>query len=234
MISIITVNLNELEGLKKISNSIIEHDNIEWIVIDGGSSDGSKEYIESNKQISKYLIEKDDGIYDGMNKGRNIFTQNYAIFLNSGDELINIDRLLDILKDDKSDLLFFDSKKKYKYIEYYRKAKNIDFVEYGMPAIHQSIVYSKKTLKENAFDMSYTISADYAHIASIYKQNPVTRKINIPISIFKSGGISTLKSNVVYEECQRVQREILEIPEHLIMFFNLRRSLSHFFNKILN
>lgn len=234
MISVITINLNELKGLKQISKLLESYHEVEWIVIDGESNDGSQEFIRSNKSISKYKIERDQGIYDAMNKGINLFTNDYAIFLNSGDKLINIEKLISLLKTEKSEIIFFDSKKRYKYMDYYRSAKDIDFIEYGMPAIHQSIVYSKTLLKDTPFDTSYKISSDYAQIATIYNKNPISKKINIPISVFESGGISTIKSNVVYKECQRVQREILKISEFKIFFYNIRRLISHFFNKILN
>ena len=89
-ISIITLNYNNLEGLIRTHNSVTKQDcsNIEHIVIDGGSSDGSAEYIRK-KHSGKFVIENDRGIYDAMQKGLEIASSEYVIYLNSGDVLFS-------------------------------------------------------------------------------------------------------------------------------------------------
>mgnify|MGYP001565636508 FL=1 len=90
VVSIITINYNNASGLKKTIDSVIKQTfkDFEFIIIDGGSTDGSKQVIESNsKSISSWLSEKDNGIYDAMNKGIVKATGNYYLFLNSGDIL---------------------------------------------------------------------------------------------------------------------------------------------------
>lgn len=90
LMSIITVNLNNLEGLKKTMESVFEQtwQEFEYIIIDGGSTDGSKKYIESNNdKIDHWVSEPDKGIYNGMNKGIKAATGDYLLFLNSGDWL---------------------------------------------------------------------------------------------------------------------------------------------------
>ena len=87
-VSIITVNLNNLEGLKKTINSVFIQTNnsYELIVIDGGSTDGSKEFIEANKHKIQYWVsEPDKGVYNAMNKGILAAKNEYLFFLNSGD-----------------------------------------------------------------------------------------------------------------------------------------------------
>jgi len=97
ILSIITVNLNDVEGLKKTMTSVLEQtwQEFEYIVIDGGSTDGSKEYIESfSDKISVWVSEPDAGIYNGMNKGIKVANGEYLLFLNSGDHLFD-NRVLD-------------------------------------------------------------------------------------------------------------------------------------------
>jgi len=87
-ISIITINLNNLRGLKRTMESIVSQTSkdYEWIVIDGGSTDGSKELIEQNAEhITYWESESDRGIYHAMNKGIAKATCDYLLFLNSGD-----------------------------------------------------------------------------------------------------------------------------------------------------
>ena len=91
-ISIITINFNNLEGLKKTIESVINqtYSNIEYIVIDGGSTDGSVEVIkEYNDEITYWVFEKDKGIYNAMNKGILKSKGKYLQFLNSEDWLID-------------------------------------------------------------------------------------------------------------------------------------------------
>ena len=93
-VSIITVNLNNLRGLRKTMESVLAQDSslYEWIVIDGGSTDGSRELIEQNQdKIAYWVSEPDKGIYHAMNKGIAHATGDYLLFLNSGDCLVSSD-----------------------------------------------------------------------------------------------------------------------------------------------
>ena len=87
-ISIITICLNEIGTIEKTCESIIEqsYDNYEWIVIDGASNDGTIEYLSNfQDRILHFVSEKDEGIYDAMNKGIKLSSGKYVIFLNGGD-----------------------------------------------------------------------------------------------------------------------------------------------------
>lgn len=89
-ISIVTINYNNLEGLKATMHSVFEqtYDAIEYIVIDGGSSDGSLALIgQFEKDLTYWVSEPDNGIYDALNKGIDKVTGAYVLFLNSGDSL---------------------------------------------------------------------------------------------------------------------------------------------------
>jgi glycosyltransferase involved in cell wall biosynthesis len=91
-LSIITVNLNNCEGLHKTIKSVASQSfpDFEYIVIDGNSNDGSVELIKENTQcITKWISEPDTGIYQAMNKGIRIANGEYFLFLNSGDFLVN-------------------------------------------------------------------------------------------------------------------------------------------------
>lgn len=98
-ISIITINHNNREGLLKTINSVKQQSftDYEWIVIDGGSQDGSRQLIEENKTHFAYWVsEPDKGIYNAMNKGIAQAKGDYILFLNSGDVLTSNDILTDV------------------------------------------------------------------------------------------------------------------------------------------
>lgn len=99
-LSIITVNLNNIEGLRNTINSVVSqtYKDFEWIIIDGGSTDGSKELIEKYDDYVDYWIsEPDKGIFNAMNKGIKASRGEYILFLNSGDYLASSDKLEYIL-----------------------------------------------------------------------------------------------------------------------------------------
>ena len=105
-LSIITVNFNHKEVLKDTILSLIIQkyfDNYEFIVIDGGSSDGSKDIIEKYaRHIDYWVSEKDEGIYNGMNKGIRVAKGDYLIFMNSGDTFYNDHVLKDVFCVDRN------------------------------------------------------------------------------------------------------------------------------------
>ena len=89
-LSIITINYNNLAGLQKTIDSVISQTwrDFEWIIIDGGSKDGSRELIEQYQQhFSYWCSEPDKGVYNAMNKGIKHAQGEYLLFLNSGDAL---------------------------------------------------------------------------------------------------------------------------------------------------
>lgn len=100
-LSIITINFNNVSGLQRTMNSVLSQTwkDFEYIVIDGGSNDGSKDLIRSYApQLSTWVSEKDSGIYNAMNKGIKYAKGEYCLFLNSGDFLIEKDILQKIFQ----------------------------------------------------------------------------------------------------------------------------------------
>lgn len=95
-LSIITVTRNDVEGLKRTISSILQQSftDYEYIIIDGGSTDGSLEVLKENEaEISCWISEPDKGVYDAMNKGIKMSKGDYCYFLNSGDYLYDKDVL---------------------------------------------------------------------------------------------------------------------------------------------
>ena len=97
-LSIITINYNNSAGLQKTIDSVVSQSfrDFEWIVIDGGSTDGSRELLEQyGEHISYWVSEPDKGIYNAMNKGVKVAKGEYLLFLNSGDCLCDVDVIAD-------------------------------------------------------------------------------------------------------------------------------------------
>ncbi|WP_255155807.1 glycosyltransferase family 2 protein [Ferruginibacter sp. HRS2-29] len=106
LLSIITINYNNAAGLEKTLQSVFSQTcrDVEYVVVDGNSTDGSRALLEKNSaSISRWVSEPDTGIYNAMNKGIRLSTGKYLLFLNSGDTFENNDacrHLLDAIKDD--------------------------------------------------------------------------------------------------------------------------------------
>lgn len=108
LVSIITINFNNCNGLQTTIKSIIAQTlrDFEWIVIDGGSSDGSRELIEQySNYLSYWVSEPDKGVYDAMNKGIEVAHGDYIIFMNSGDCFASHNVLSDVVDDLDGDII---------------------------------------------------------------------------------------------------------------------------------
>jgi glycosyltransferase involved in cell wall biosynthesis len=188
--SVITINFNNREGLSKTIESLknINSGCIEFIVVDGGSTDGSK-ILLNDSIINNFVSEKDEGIYDAMNKGIELASHQWVIFMNSGDVFCkNFDiKVLQKVKNiDKYNLIYGDQYNNGKHIG----SLPLFFVELGIiPASHQSMFF-KKPIK---YDLNYKIYSDFDLFARIYKQGNLYH-INYPICEREPGGISNVTS----------------------------------------
>ena len=171
-ISIITVNFNNLTGLQRTMQSVLSQSyaNMEYIVVDGGSTDGSKDYIEScQDKLSYWCSEKDKGIYDGMNKGIAHATGDYVLFLNSGDYFCSSCVLSEIFKThQENDLLIgrqgYYTKKGRKSIAWSIQIEDINerfFWSNTLP--HQATFIKNSLLKKiGGYNLNYRVCADWA------------------------------------------------------------------------
>lgn len=167
LISIITVVFNGEKYLEKTIQSVINQncDNTEYIIIDGASTDGTIDIIKKYEdQIDYWVSEKDDGIYDAMNKGLDLVSGEWVNFMNADDKFYDIDVLKNI-----SYVLLDNIGKKYLLIYgnvLYNKGlfvkSKFSFKTYLHNTIHhQSAFYSRKLFRDFRYDINYKISADY-------------------------------------------------------------------------
>ena len=124
-LSIITINLNNADGLRKTIESVILQtiSDFEYIVIDGASTDGSVDIIKQySDKITYWISEPDNGVYNAMNKGILKATGDYCLFLNSGDEFSSNKSLIkfNFFFDLNIDILYGDLTVKNGIEEYYK------------------------------------------------------------------------------------------------------------------
>lgn len=211
-ISIITVNLNNLNGLKRTMSSIFQQSwqDFEYIVIDGGSTDGSAAFIEEqSEKIDHWISEPDVGIYNAMNKGIKASTGKYLLFLNSGDELY----VPSVLEKNQNfihteDLVYFDIFLVFSgYTKVHNYPHNLNFKTFMQGSIGHPTTFIKRELFERVgyYDENLQIVADWKFFAiAVVKHNCSRRKVNAVLSKFYMDGISSINGKAVGEERKRV------------------------------
>jgi glycosyltransferase involved in cell wall biosynthesis len=196
-ISIITVTFNRLEGLRETFHSITSqiYKNIEYIVIDGASQDGTADFLHKNENmISCWVSEKDSGIYDAMNKGALAATGDWIIFMNSGDKFFAEDTLTQVAQylDSSVDVVYggFESifVDKYQTRIFQRKPRNLSEIWCEIPTCHQSIFVKKKLQVQYLFDTSLTWCADHDLLVRLYADGYKFQEIPILVSKFDASG----------------------------------------------
>jgi glycosyltransferase involved in cell wall biosynthesis len=220
-LSIITINYNNLEGLKRTVDSVVNQtwQEFEYIVIDGGSTDGSKEYIESQSATIDYWVsEKDTGIYNAMNKGIKAATGDYLLFLNSGDELYNMKVLEENYKDiHTEDLVYFDLCQMFETSTNIHIFSNeISYKTFLNGTIGHPTTFIKKELfdKYGFYDENLKIVSDWKFFFMVVaKFNASSRKINKTLSKFYMDGISSTNVEEVANEREMVLR--LEFSDYI-------------------
>ncbi|MFV5688936.1 glycosyltransferase family 2 protein [Flavobacterium sp. ZT3R25] len=199
-LSIITINYNNLEGLKRTVESVINQtwQELEFVVIDGGSTDGSAAYIASQSaNINYWVSEPDKGIYNAMNKGIAKATGEYLLFLNSGDHLYNNTVLQENKRYlDNYDLIYFNlqirNDTNSKIVIYPDKLCFSDLYDGYLP--HPS-TFIKKALFEivGLYDENLKIVSDWKFfILAIFKYQCSYVKISETISTYYLDGISSI------------------------------------------
>ncbi|ERJ60632.1 glycosyltransferase family 2 protein [Sphingobacterium paucimobilis] len=223
--SVVTINYNNKEGLSNTIQSVTsqKYSDVEYIVIDGGSDDGSISVIEEyREQIDCIVIEKDKGIYDAMNKGIERSTGDYLIFMNSGDTFFDSETISTYVDhvDDKSDILYGDAMGVKNGIEIMRlqQPKELDVSFWLFHSInHQASAISKNIFDRFGVysDKRQVITVDWQYFIKIYLKDGVKFKyINQILCNYDLGGVS---SDVALSQQHRLERESFiekKLPEY--------------------
>lgn len=208
-LSIITINLNNASGLKKTCESITcqTFKGYEWIVIDGGSSDGSIEIIKNHiDKINYWVSETDSGIYHAMNKGIKQSNGEYCFFLNSGDYFVNERVLEDVFEKEFQEdvvignLLVLLNNKVVGKITGKEKISFLDI--YNSMIKHQAAFIKRRLFDEfGLYNEGLKIISDWEFfIKTVGLGGASYRYLDIDISYFDNNGISNNSGSTVSEE----------------------------------
>lgn len=224
-LSIITVNYNNAAGLRRTIESVVKQtfSDFEYILIDGGSTDGSADIIkEFSDKITYWVSEPDKGIYNAMNKGIRKAEGKYLQFLNSGDWFLNdsvLQNFFSIKYDD--DILYGDvnSAPENGVLTHYKVGKEEDItLAYLIKDVlpHQATFYKKSLFSTGLYDETYRIVADWKfNIERIVFDNCSIRKIDLIVINYDMSGISRQSEhfNLHQSERERVFSEV--VPDRI-------------------
>ena len=227
-LSIITINYNNRDGLRRTIDSVISQTwkDYEWIVIDGGSTDGSKELIETYQEHFAYWCsEPDKGVYNAMNKGIAKAQGEYLNFMNSGDcyavadvlgNVFSTPRFADIVS---GQVIRRDNGKLLRVYD-----DNLLLQIYNDTINHQGSFIKKELFKNRRYDESLKIVSDWKFwIETILMGNANVQVINDVIAIQDMVGISNVDWDLMNKERQQVLVET--IPRSLQDILNEYRDL---------
>ena len=211
MISIIVVSLNTADKFNNTIKSILKqtYKNYELIVVDGDSKDETKNYIKKYyRYFDKIIIEKDNGIYDAMNKGIKKASKKWIYFLNSGDIFYNNKILehivLKLKNNDNNDVIIGNSYVLKDKLKFKSKRKKLSILSLGSSFSHQAAFVKTKLMKKELFKLKYKYAADFNFFFKILNENYKFKYIAQNISLNLSDGISDTNKVKVIKEFRNI------------------------------
>ena len=197
LISVVTVVFNDVKNIGKTIESVlsqnISQSELEYIIIDGGSTDGTVDVIKKYiNNISVFVSEKDSGIYNAMNKSLQYITGKWCMFLNSGDVLErNALRILDVEADVSSNVAIIYGNTIRSFSHGHRMRHHMVFKEGELPPVcHQSAFIRTLIMKKYGYDEHYRICADLDLFKKIYDNHYKFYYVNMDIAVYNMNGFS--------------------------------------------
>lgn len=231
-ISVITVVFNDFNNITRTLDSIAKQKkkfNIEYIVIDGNSDDGTKELLQKKRDIiDKLISEKDEGIYDAMNKGIKIASGEVIALLHSGDIYFKnsiLSEIAEIFNNKNCDVIYSDciiyNYNKNKIFRYYfSKIFSKKLMLLGWMPPHPGCFIASYIFRNRKYSTNYKIASDFEFLFSLSKDEKIkwTRYKNISVILDNRGVSSQLKNKFL------INKELKDI---------LRSNGKNFFSKII-
>jgi glycosyltransferase involved in cell wall biosynthesis len=252
LITVVTVVFNGEQLLEKTIQSVINqtYDNVEYIIVDGGSTDGTLDIIHNYEHAIDYWFSaQDKGIYDAMNKGIELASGDWLNFMNSGDKFKDEIVLRNIFVNEAYDCDFLVGSA-IANASWGSLMLNVRPEVYVWKSFcHQSVFVNCRYFKQHLFDLSYLSASDFNYLYLAYVKGAIFKSINQVVSVvlYVDSGFSALNANLSKRE---VLRSIISMGSvvqfstykhfsyHLVLYFKsltkvyLMRYFPVFLNKI--
>jgi glycosyltransferase involved in cell wall biosynthesis len=233
-LSVITIVYNNVRDIERTMLSVLNqtYQQIEYIVVDGASTDGTLDIIKRHEsRISTLISEKDNGIYDAMNKGLKLATGDYVIFMNSGDEFYANDTVEKVFASaDEADIYYGETEMINDQLQSlgerrHKAPENFTWrsFNYGMSVSHQAI-YIKRSLVE-PYDPKYQLSADIDWIIRAAKKAKKIVNVDGYVAKYLVGGMSKAKHRQSLAERFGIMKRhyglVPTVLNHVVIAFKL-------------
>ena len=185
--TIVTISFNAEKCIERTIVSVIQqsYDNVEYIIVDGGSRDGTMQIVERYKDnINRYISEPDRGVYDAMNKGIKMATGDYLIFMNADDIFADtevLQKVANLIKSDV-DVIYGNWRTITEYGLFANKPAPISTLNKKFGLSHQAIFVKVSLLKQVPFDLQYKYAGDYNMISSYYLSGKKFQYVDVEIA----------------------------------------------------
>ena len=220
LVSVVTVCYNAVSSIERTILSVINQNfsDIEYIIIDGGSSDGTIDLIKKyNKYISLWISEPDLGIYDAMNKGIIKSTSQWLIFMNAGDVFYNnstINSITDLLENNNIDILYGNILKVYSKHRIVKSRgigkSNPSLIDFYTNTINHQSAFIRNTMfeKNGLYSLDYKLASDWYFFLQASMNNANIVYIDKNISRFMMDGQSTIHLDKYIEEENTIKKKL--------------------------
>lgn len=217
--SIITINFNDKEGLKRTVISVLNqtYTDYEFIIIDGGSTDGSIDVIQEYKNnVTYWVSEKDKGVYNAMNKGIAQAHGDYLVFMNSGD-CFHAPDVLNAVAEYQEDIICGKVLKGESTVPSGHYKPTISFVDLMRGSLpHQAMFIKRELMIKHPYDENYRILSDWKFcIEAIIFDNCSFRNIDVIVADYDTSGISTNSNGLLPKEKELILKELF--PPRIIV-----------------
>lgn len=221
ILTVITVCYEAAADIEKTLQSVLAQrfTDYEYVIVDGGSRDGTLEIIQAFKEPLRercrgvtVISEPDEGIYDAMNKGIRQARGEWVLMLNAGDTLADSLVLEDIFagKDYEADVLYGDAvlRDRHRGREVFKAfpAMALSEMAQGLPFCHQAAFARRSLLEKYPFETRFSISADYDQFLRAWMEGASFLHLPRVVAIFDCGGVCLRQPHVTMAQCDEVRK----------------------------
>jgi glycosyltransferase involved in cell wall biosynthesis len=211
-ITVISVVYNAETSLEATMLSVLAQDwpQLEYLVIDGGSTDGTLDIIRRHSaRLGGWVSERDRGIYDAMNKGIRMAKGKWILFLNAGDRFVSPDVLTRCMQAvlPGDGVIFGDCIILYAGFSRLMVARGAENIAVGLPSTHQCMLFYRELAIEEIFDITEGLAADFGMVARLVKKGVQFRYVHIPMVLYQAGGISDVRRLSALVSMWRISRK---------------------------
>ncbi len=227
LVSVVTVAYNVETVIAETVESVLNQDYaaVEYVVVDGSSTDDTWKIIQSyDQEIDRAISEPDDGIYDAMNKGAELATGEWILYMNAGDTFSSSDVLSSMqeLLESDADVILGGVEKvlvdEYETRRFREFPSEMHALWKRMPTVHQSVLVRREHILEHPFDTSYRWCADQDQLLRLQVAGKKFRTVDTIISVFDCQSDQVRSGDLYIRERWRLSKGHVPLVERCVQF----------------